>query len=133
MNFDSNRLRDSSVSVLTLFTSTGTLVCCALPILLVSLGMGAAVVSLTSAAPWLITLSEHKLWVFGLSFLCLLLCAWFIYRPGRACPTDPVLARQCQRLDALNRWIFWGSVAVWSTGFFAAFLLWPITTWLKTA
>lgn len=129
---DMNRLKESSVSALTLFTSAGTLVCCALPILLVTLGMGAAVASLTSSAPWLVSLSEHKEWVFAVSFFMLLLCGWFIYRPGRACPADPELARACVRMDLLNRWIYWISVAVWTVGFFSAFLLLPLTQWLES-
>lgn len=131
MALDKARLRESSLSVLTLFTSAGTLICCALPILLVTLGMGAAVASLTSSVPWLVALSEHKPWVFALSFVMLAVSAWFIYRPGRSCPADPELARRCARIDAFNRWIYWGSVAVWLIGFFAAFLLWPLTQWLN--
>lgn len=131
MALDTNRLKESSLSALTLFTSAGTLVCCALPILLVTLGMGAAVASLTSSAPWLVSLSEHKEWVFAVSFFMLLLCAWFIYRPGRACPADPELARTCARMDKLNRWIYGISVAVWVVGFFSAFILWPLTAWLN--
>lgn len=131
MAVDGTRLRDSSVSVLTLFASASTLLCCAIPILLVSLGMGAAVASLTSSAPWLITLSEHKLWVFSGSLAMLGVGGWFIYRPGRACPTDPHLARACQRMDTINRWVYWGSVGVWLLGFFAAFLLNPLSHWLS--
>lgn len=131
MIFNNVRLKETSVSTLTLFTSTGTLVCCALPILLVTLGMGAAVASLTSSVPWLVTLSEHKEWVFAASFLMLLLCAWFIYRPGRSCPADPELARACVRMDRINRRIYWFSVTVWLIGFFAAFLLWPLTEWVN--
>lgn len=131
MAVDKIRLKESSVSILTLFTSAGTLVCCALPILLVTLGMGAAVASLTTSAPWLVTLSEHKAWVFAVSFIMLLLCAWFIYRPGRSCPADAALARTCARVDRINRWIYWFSVAVWLIGFFAAFLLSPLTQWLN--
>lgn len=129
MAVDPARVRESSVSVLTLFTSASTLVCCAIPILLVSLGMGAAVVSLTSSVPWLITLSEHKAWVFAASFAMLMLCGWFIYRPGRSCPSEPALARTCSRIDRINRWTYWGSVVVWLTGFFTAFLLSPLTRW----
>lgn len=119
------------MSVLTLFTSAGTLICCALPVFLVMLGLGTVVASVTSAAPWLVTLSQHKEWVFAASFAMLLLSAGFIYRPGRSCPADPALARACARIDRLNRWIYWGSVTVWLIGFFAAFLLWPLTQWLN--
>jgi hypothetical protein len=36
-----------------------------MPIILVTLGMGASVVALTSSAPFLIVLSQHKVWVFA--------------------------------------------------------------------
>lgn len=42
------------LSVLSLFASLGTLVCCALPSLFVLLGLGATLASLLSSAPWLV-------------------------------------------------------------------------------
>ena len=45
------RSTDSLASLVTLLLSGGTLICCALPILLVSLGLGTVVASLTSALP----------------------------------------------------------------------------------
>lgn len=123
--------REIGVTWLALFTSAGTLVCCALPILLVSLGLGTAVASLTSSAPWLVELSRHKEWIFAGSFLMLLVSGWFISRPGRSCPTDPKLARACARINALNRWIFRGSITIWIAGFFAAFLLLPLSEWVN--
>jgi hypothetical protein len=50
-----------------LFSSFGTLICCALPSVLVLLGMGTAVASLLSVAPWLVSLSRHKVWTFGIA------------------------------------------------------------------
>ena len=41
--------QQTSVTWLALLTTTGTLVCCALPIIFVSLGMGATVAALTSS------------------------------------------------------------------------------------
>src|SRR5438045_6811113 len=64
-------------SYLSLFTSFGTLLCCALPSLLVLLGLGATVASFLSAVPWLVTLSHHKNWVFAVSGL--LIGANFLY------------------------------------------------------
>ncbi|MBL4711269.1 MAG: hypothetical protein JKX75_02000 [Gammaproteobacteria bacterium] len=114
------------MSWLTLFASTSTLVCCALPIILVTLGMGAAVASLTSAFPFLIFLSLHKTWVFALSGFMLFVSGWFIYRPIKSCPTDPELARFCENLKRWNKSIFWVSVAIWGIGFFAAFVALPL-------
>lgn len=55
-----HRWRETALSLGTLFLSTGTLLCCALPILLVSLSLGAAVAATIDTAPWLVTLSQHK-------------------------------------------------------------------------
>ena len=91
------RFRESVTTWLSLMTTTGTLLCCALPVMLVSLGFGAAVAGLTSELPWLIELSRHKEWVFAFSAVMLALAGWLIRRPGRTCPADPVLAARCTR------------------------------------
>lgn len=121
---------EAGATWLTLFASTGTLICCALPILLVTLGLGAAVASLTASFPILITLSQHKAWIFAGSGALLVLDGWLMYRPGRACPTDPKLAALCERLQKWNRRVYWSALAVWGVGFFAAYLLLPIRIWL---
>lgn len=118
--------RETGVSWLTLFATTGTLICCALPIALVTLGMGATVASLTSNFPFLITLSLHKAWIFAGSGLMLTLSAWLLYRPGRACPADPVLAALCERVFRWNKRVYWTSVVIWGIGFFAAYLALPL-------
>ncbi len=121
---------DRHVTWFTLFTTTGTLVCCALPIILVTLGLGATVAAMTSAFPFLIFLSLHKTWVFAFSAVMLAVSGWLMYRPGRSCPTRPELAQKCNRLHQWNRRIYWTSVVIWSTGFFAAYLALPLRKWL---
>lgn len=118
--------RQGTLNWLALFTSSGTLVCCALPIILVSLGMGAAVASLTSSFPALITLSQHKGWVFAVSALLLAAASWLTYRPGRSCPVSPELARSCEHSQRWNRRILWIAIIIWSIGFFAAYLALPL-------
>lgn len=122
---------EAGVTWLALFTTTGTLVCCALPITLVSLGLGATLASLLTAAPFLVTLSQQKLWVFSISGALLGVSGWLMYRPGRACPVDPELGRMCSRTQRWNRRIFWVSVALWCLGFSAAYLALPIYQWFE--
>ena len=95
MNFDPSQLGQRRVTWLTLFASTGTLVCCALPILFVSLGLGATVAAITSTSPFLLSLAMHKAWVFAGSGLMLLVSGWLLSRPGRAWRSDPELGRLC--------------------------------------
>ncbi len=109
-----------------LFTSTTTMICCALPVLLVALGFGAVSAAMFSNFPFLVTLAHHKVWLFSGSAVLLVLAAWALYRPGRACPTDPVLAAQCESADRWNRRFFILAAALWAIGFTAAYLSVPI-------
>jgi len=115
---------------LILFTSSATLVCCVIPIVLVSLGMGAVVAALYSNLPFLTFLGMHKTWVFVITAIILALAAWALYRPNRACPADPELAKACNSAHKWNIRLFWVSVFLWSVSFFAAYLLLPITQFL---
>ena len=118
--------RDAGISFFTLFASSGTLICCALPIILVTLGMGASVAAMTSSFPFLIILSQNKIWVFAISGLMLALSTWLSYRPGQQCPSDAELAHICRLSKLWNRRILWLSIIIWSVGFFAAFLALPL-------
>jgi len=118
--------REISLGFFTLFASSGTLICCALPIILVTFGMGATVAALTSSFPFLVVLSQHKIWVFIVSAVMLLMSAMIVYRPNQTCPVDPVQARICQASKKWNKRIYWLSVIIWSIGFFAAFIALPL-------
>jgi hypothetical protein len=116
---------------LILFTSTATLLCCALPIVLVSFGMGAVVASVYGEYfPFLGLLGLHKDWTFGLSAAMLAFAGWLLYRAGRTCPSDKDLAKACASAHQWNIRLYWASVAIWCFGFFTAYLLLPITKWL---
>ena len=60
-------IKQTLLPSLSLVTSAGTLVCCALPALLVTLGAGATLAGIVGTAPWLIALSKYKILTFGIS------------------------------------------------------------------
>lgn len=108
---------------LSLLTSAGTLVCCALPALLVTIGAGAVLAGIVGTAPWLIALSEYKIWTFGISGAMLLIAGIALWKARNApCPIDPSQAMACARLRRTSVWIYWLSVLLWCVGFFFAFL-----------
>lgn len=115
---------------LVLFATTTTLVCCALPIILVTVGLGAVSAALFSNLPFLVTFAKFKLWFFTGSGLLLALSGWLLYRPGRACPIDPVLAKICDNAHKWNMRFFWTGVVFWAVGYVAAYLSLPILNWL---
>lgn len=116
-------VKQALLPMLSLFTSVGTLLCCALPVLLVTLGAGAALAGLVSAAPWLVALSQYKVWTFSIAGILLLAAGGMRWRAQNApCPIDPEQAKACARLRKISAWMYWLSVGVYATGFFFAFI-----------
>jgi hypothetical protein len=110
------------VSALSLLASTSTLICCALPALLVALGAGSVLAGLVSFAPRLVWLSEHKGLVFGLAAGCLVAAgAMQVFARRLPCPINLELAAQCQRSRRLSYRLYFGSVAVFAMGALFAF------------
>lgn len=116
--------RETAAPAVALVTSLSTLICCTLPAVMITLGMGAALSSLTSNVPQLIWLSAHKPLVFGGSFVLLCL-AWFVRYLTRnmPCPADPAQAKLCSRLRAIGGWVLYIGFGVWAIGAFSAFIL----------
>ncbi|HKO68080.1 MAG TPA: hypothetical protein VJU53_09785 [Burkholderiaceae bacterium] len=113
-----------AASLLSIFTSSSTLVCCALPALLVALGAGAALSGLVSAVPQLVWLSANKPFVFGLAGLMIAAAGCLQWRTRSApCPADPVLASACVRARRVSASIYAGSVAIFGVEVLFAFVL----------
>jgi mercuric ion transport protein len=127
---ESRARRAALLNYFSLFSSFGTLICCALPSVLVLLGMGTTVASLLSAAPWLVGFSRHKAWTFSISgalIVSSLIVTYFVaprLRSGQVCDIDGV--NTCAEVSKLSRVMLWGSACIWACGFFVAFLLGPI-------
>jgi mercuric ion transport protein len=123
--------RSTLLGYLSLFTSFGTLLCCALPSLLVLLGLGATVASVLSSVPWLVTLSRHKDWVFAVSGVLIAANFGYVYlvapkllAQGASCPPDD--PGVCDVATRTSRIILWASGAIYVVGFFSAYLLGPL-------
>lgn len=107
---------------LSLFASTSTLLCCALPALLVTIGAGAVMAGIASNVPGYIWLTEHKVQLFMLSGLMLVLALFMRWKSRNApCPIDPDQARACTRLRRVSGVILHASVAIYLVGGFFAF------------
>ena len=118
-------MKDSRVSVLTyltLFSSSSTLICCALPAVFVTFGAGAAFASITEGFPLLFVLVANKVWLFWGTGALLFFSGIILYRNRfAACPADPVLAKACTRLRAINRMVYSFSIITFCIGLFFAY------------
>jgi hypothetical protein len=110
-----------------LFSSFGTLLCCAIPSTLVLLGFGATLASFLGNFPQLIWLSENKGYVFGFSFVMLgVSYAGQKYSQTQVCPIDK--KDDCEKTKDWSKPLFWMSLAINVIGSFYAFVLPKILT-----
>ena len=125
------RSRVGALSFFSLFTSLGTLLCCALPSLLVLFGLGATVATVLSEIPWLVAMSRHKHWVFiaaGLlifgNFIYVYAVAPKLQMRNEACPPDDPAA--CQTASRFSRIVLWFSAGLYLIGCFTSYILGPL-------
>lgn len=115
-----------------LFGSVSTLLCCALPSLLVLFGLGATVASFLSAMPWLVSLSRHKGWVFiisgGLIGLSFVQTYYVSPKLQAACAAGDPSA--CATAGRFSRIVLWLAALIFAVGFFVAYVLGPILAYL---
>lgn len=105
-----------------LFTSFGTLICCAIPSTLVILGMGASLAAFLGEFPELIWLSENKEIVFGLSFTMLAI-SFVAQRLSTklSCPIDK--KEDCEATKNWSKPVLYFTLAINLIGAFYAFIL----------
>ncbi len=114
--------RQVTVPVISLFTSAATLLCCALPALMVSLGMGAVMAGLVSAVPQMAWLSQHKISLFIVAAIILIISGVSLYVARHSpCPADSAQAKVCMSFRRISLGIFLFSVTMYAVGFFFAF------------
>jgi hypothetical protein len=110
-------------SLLSLFASTSTLICCALPALLVSLGAGAALASLVAVFPQIVWISEHKEMIFLISSVLMVLGGFLQWRNRFApCPVDPDLRNACLSTRRTSLRIYFVSLVLLLVGGWFAFI-----------
>ena len=116
--------RNAGLAIAALLASSGTLVCCVLPAVMVGLGAGATLAGLVTAIPQLIWLSAHKPLVFGVAAAVLAAAGIALVRGRRLpCPADPVLARACVRLRRFSTFVYLLALLAFFLGCSYAFVL----------
>ena len=94
-------MQDRAANFFSLFASTSTLICCALPALFVVLGAGASFASLLGVFPFLIVLSQYKIAISLFALIMIVVAGVVNYKTARMpCPADPELGRACLQIEA---------------------------------
>ena len=99
---------DKSVNFFSLFASSSTLICCALPAIFITLGAGASFASLITVFPFLITLSKYKVYITLGTFIMIVIAGYVNYITYYLpCPADPELGRTCMQTRKRSRYVFY--------------------------
>jgi TM2 domain-containing membrane protein YozV len=108
-----NHLQVQKTNFFSLFASTSTLICCALPALFVSLGAGASFASLVSAFPFLITVSQYKVPISAFALFLVVVAGIINYRSAKLpCPIDPELGRVCMQTRRRSQRLYFISTGI---------------------
>lgn len=115
-------LRETLAPSLALFASASTLLCCALPALLVTIGAGAVMAGLASNVPGYIWLTAHKTTLFIIAGGLLAGAIWARWASRNApCPIDPKAAKACAMMRRAGGVILWSAGIAYVVGGFFAF------------
>jgi hypothetical protein len=116
------------LQLFTLLTSGGTLICCAIPALLVMLGAGAALATLMRWVPQLAWLSDFKVEIYIFAVIMLTLGGYAQWRARTApCPIDPDLRDLCLRQRRQSSWIYGFSLVLTLLG---GMVTWVLPAWV---
>ena len=106
---------DRSANLISLFASSSTLICCALPSVFIVIGAGATFASIISIFPFLVVISKYKVSITLVSLLILVFAGYINYRTYYLpCPADPELGRICLQTRKRSRSIYYFSVILFT-------------------
>lgn len=111
------------IPLLILFSSTSTLLCCALPALLVTIGAGGVMASIYANVPGYTTFVGNKNLLFIIVAVLLIINALILWLNRNApCPLDAQKAKACMQTRKISRLIYFISVGIYCVGFFFSYL-----------
>lgn len=112
------------VTFAALFTSIGTLFCCAIPALFVLLGAGATFAALTDTVPGILLIGEYKETVFLVGGVCIAL-AWIGYTRAspEVCDVNVDGQNACSETQRWTRPMLIGSSVLYVIGTSFAYVI----------
>ena len=118
------RIITKVITFLSLFGSLSTLLCCALPVTLVSIGMGATFASISSMFPQIYWITAKKDFLFILTGV-LLVISFFLMKKtqNEPCPIDKNQAEVCKNAKNYSKKIFWMTVCIYIIGLLFSYII----------
>ncbi len=112
---------DKVFAFVALLGSTGTLICCVLPVVVAALAGGAAVLGMVTMFPWLIPLSQHKVWIFLVAAILIAFTGIILYRPHSRLVCALLGGKGCEVTGKFSKTLFWIALGIYVVGFTASY------------
>ena len=119
-------MKEKIVNFMALFTSTGTLLCCALPAAIAAVAGGAAVGAYVSYFPWIIPLSRHKGELFLVAGIMISVSGLFTLRPQSKLACAITGGKGCEVAGKFSKTMFWVAAVVYVVGAFMSYGIVPL-------
>ena len=118
------KIKLMKIGLMTLFISSSTLICCALPALFVAVGAGATLASLTNVFPQLIIISQYKVLISFITLIILLFAGVMIKKSeALPCPVDPNLRTICLKTRKNSKILYYLSVIIFASASVFTYLI----------
>ena len=112
------------VNFFALLSSSSTLLCCALPAILVSMGAGAVFANIISVVPALTVVSQFKIEMTIATLIILIAVGVLHLKTAKMpCPADPTLGRACLKSRRRSRIVYYLSCMVFVTASIFTFIV----------
>ena len=110
------KIKLMKLGLMTLFISSSTLICCALPAIFVAVGAGATLASLINVFPQLIIISQYKVLISFITLIILLFAGVMIKKSeALPCPVDPNLRTICLKTRKNSKILYYLSVIIFAS------------------
>ena len=118
------KIKLMKIGLMTLFISSSTLICCALPAIFVAVGAGATLASLINVFPQLIIISQYKVLISFITLIILLFAGVMIKKSeALPCPVDPNLRTICLKTRKNSKILYYLSVIIFASASVFTYLI----------
>lgn len=124
-------MKEKIVSVVALFGSTGTLLCCALPAGIAALAGGAAIATYVSTFPFVVPLSRYKEWIFLVAGVLIVMNGLLTLRPRGKLACSITGGKGCEVAGTFTKAMFWMALGIYAVGVFMTYGIVPVLEWLE--
>lgn len=124
-------MKEKIVSVVSLFGSTGTLLCCALPAGIAALAGGAAIATYVSTFPFVVPLSRYKEWIFLVAGVLIVMNGILTLRPRGKLACSITGGKGCEVAGMFTKAMFWMALGIYVVGVFMTYGIVPVLEWLE--